>query len=189
MNENLPHYKIAMLGSCHVGKTSIVQRLINDQYILNTVSTTQSAFFQKKINVDKTEIVLDIWDPAGQERFHSLAPMYYRDADGVILVFDITEATSFAKTKQWVHELKEARNNGNLEIIIAANKNDLQSLRVVDQNEVKQYGKNENILICETSAKTGCFIKEIFDEIGYRVFQHKKLPSKELKRKEEKSCC
>ena len=189
MSQKIPHFKIAMVGSCRVGKTSIVQRYVNDQYTLNTISTTQSAFFQKKINVDNTEIILDIWDTAGQERYHSLAPMYYRDADGIIVVFDITDATSFTKAKQWVTELKEARSENQPDIIIAANKNDIQSLRVVDPDEVKRYGMKENLTIFEISAKTGCFINELFSEIGHRALLHQKPKEDLIKSESSSGCC
>ena len=189
MDENLPHFKIAMMGSSRVGKTSIVQKCINDQYTLNTTSTMQAAFFEKKIHVDNQDIILEVWDTAGQERFHSLAPMYYRDANGIIVVFDITDATSFTKAKQWVNELRESRSDSSLEIIVAANKNDLQSLRVVSPIEVQQYAKIEGLTICETSAKTGYFIKELFDEIGHRTLQHYIKGPDKLTKKKKRSCC
>ena len=188
-NDKIPHFKIALLGSSRVGKTSIVQKCINDQYTLNTISTMQAAFFEKRIHVDKQDIILDVWDTAGQERFHSLAPMYYRDANGIIVVFDITDATSFTKAKQWVNELREARGDKNLEIIVAANKNDLQSLRVVNPLEVQQYAKTERLTICETSAKTGYFIKELFEEIGHRALQHYAQAPDVLIEKKNKKCC
>ena len=189
MSHKIPHFKIAILGTSHVGKTSIVQKFINDQYTLNTVSTTQAAYFEKNITVKNHEIILDIWDTAGQERFHSLAPMYYRNAKGVIVVFDITDATSFTKAKQWVNELKENREDNNLQIIIAANKNDMQHLRVVSPTEIQQYARAEGLTICETSAKTGYFIKELFYDIGECVFNSTVAELEPLKANGKKNCC
>ena len=189
MNEKIPHIKIAILGTSRVGKTSIIQKFINDQYNLNTVSTMQAAYYEKKITVKGREIVLDIWDTAGQERFHSLAPMFYRDAKGVIIVFDITDATSFTRAKQWVNEIKENRSDKDMEIIIAANKDDLQYLRVVRPQEIQQYARNEGLTVCQTSAKTGYFIKELFEDIGERALMHYTDSPSQLKLNEKKQCC
>jgi Ras-related protein Rab-21 len=71
-----------------------------------------------------------IWDTAGQERFHALGPIYYRDADGALLVYDTTDTDSFAKVKSWVKELRKMVGEG-IVIVIAGNKIDLDRERQV----------------------------------------------------------
>ena len=74
------HFKVVLVGSSNSGKTSIIQRYINNQFTSNLCPTVQAGYFEKSLSFDSKEISLDIWDTAGQERFHSIAPIYYRDA-------------------------------------------------------------------------------------------------------------
>ncbi|EAX98601.1 small GTP-binding protein, putative [Trichomonas vaginalis G3] len=187
-----PHYKIVLLGPARVGKTSIIQRYVNDQFNINTISTTQTAFFQKELNVDNQIIVLDIWDTAGQERYHSIIPMYYRDADGILIVFDLLDVTSFSKAKFWMNELKNNLVVKDTPIILVGNKHDLQSLRVVDPQDITNFTQIENLEYFDTSAKTGFFIEEIFKKIGMKAMQMRSIHKQKenpMCEKKNRSCC
>ena len=94
--------KCVLLGEGRVGKTSILLRYTKGEYDERQVSTLQASFVDKKIVVEGNNVQLSIWDTAGQERFHALGPIYYRDADGALLVYDITDLESFNKVKKWV---------------------------------------------------------------------------------------
>ena len=83
-------YKIVLLGEGRVGKTSILLRYTRGEYSDKQVSTLQTSYLDKKVTIGQDDMVLSIWDTAGQERFHALGPIYYRDADGALLVYDIT---------------------------------------------------------------------------------------------------
>ncbi|OHT15319.1 small GTP-binding protein [Tritrichomonas foetus] len=166
------HYKVVLLGSTHAGKTSIIQRFVNNSFTVNTLASVQSAFFEKNLKIGQTNIVLDIWDTAGQERFHSLTPMYYRDANASIIVFDVTDANSFSKAKQWVSELRNAQGDKTI-IMIVGNKNDLKSIRVVRTEEAQKYANSVNVTYMESSAKTGFQIEEIFSHIGHQIYEAK----------------
>jgi len=160
-----PRNKVVIVGATHTGKTSIVQRFINDQFSLNTITTNQAAFFKKEVVVENTNVVLEIWDTAGQERFHSLAPMYYRDAQIAIVVFDITDASSFSKSKQWISELKSERSDG-ISLYLVGNKLDLSPFRVVTTTEATQYSKLSSIEYLETSAKLGSNIELLYTSVA-----------------------
>jgi Ras-related protein Rab-21 len=95
-------YKIVLLGEGRVGKTSIILRYVKGEYNERQISTLQASYFEKKLVLDGNPVELSIWDTAGQERFHALGPIYYRDADGALLVYDITDTESFVKVKKWV---------------------------------------------------------------------------------------
>ncbi|KAG8729272.1 hypothetical protein FRC12_021101 [Ceratobasidium sp. 428] len=84
-----------------VGKTSLVTRYVEERFA-QTTTTTGAFFHSKKVTVDGTKVRLQIWDTAGQERFRSMAPMYYRGASAAILVYDITNASSFDDVKIWI---------------------------------------------------------------------------------------
>jgi Ras-related protein Rab-21 len=98
----VPRFKIVLLGEGRVGKTSILLRYTKGEYNDRQTSTLQASYIDKKISIGGNNIQLSIWDTAGQERFHALGPIYYRDADGALLVYDITDIESFTKVKKWV---------------------------------------------------------------------------------------
>jgi Ras-related protein Rab-21 len=95
-------FKIVLLGEGRVGKTSILLRYTKGEFNDRQVSTLQASYLDKKIMIEGSSVQLSVWDTAGQERFHALGPIYYRDADGALLVYDVTDAESFNKVKKWV---------------------------------------------------------------------------------------
>ena len=113
MTENESGYviKLIMLGESGVGKTSIINSFINENFEQN-ISTANSAFFSKDIYVDKIKITFELWDTAGQEKFRGITENYYKFAKIAFLVYDITSMTSFKEIKDyWIDELKQKTNN------------------------------------------------------------------------------
>ena len=114
--ENKSNMKIVMLGESGVGKTCILNRYINNTF--EAIGSTSYAKFQSKVlysSDNQYELKQTIWDTAGQEIYRSLAPFYYKDADGVVLVYDITNETSFNELSYWLDEVKE---NGKSDVLI-----------------------------------------------------------------------
>ncbi|GAA53757.1 Ras-related protein Rab-5B, partial [Clonorchis sinensis] len=107
----------------------------------------------------------EIWDTAGQERYHSLAPMYYRGAQAAIIVYDITNPSSFERAKSWVNELNE-RSNAVKVIALAGNKLDLDFKRAVSTEEAQAYATQNGLIFMETSAKACTNITELFTAVG-----------------------
>merc|ERR1711974_181889 len=124
-------------------------------------STIGAAFLTQTVVLDDTTVKFEIWDTAGQERYHSLAPMYYRGAQAAIVVYDITNADSFDRAKNWVKELQR-QGNPNIVISLAANKVDLESKRAVSAETAQTYAEENGILFMETSAKTAANVNELF---------------------------
>merc|ERR550534_278425 len=117
-------FKVVLLGEGRVGKTSLLCRYIHGTFSERQLQTVQASFLEKSLTIGSTAVQLAIWDTAGQERFHALAPIYYCDADGAVLVYDITDMTSFERVKHWVSELHKFVGK-NIVLVIAANKADL----------------------------------------------------------------
>lgn len=90
------------------------------------------------MNIRGKRVNLSIWDTAGQERFHALGPIYYRDADGAVLVYDITDPDSFAKVKNWVKELSRMLGAENICLAVVGNKTDLENQRHVDADAASE---------------------------------------------------
>lgn len=95
--------KLVILGQTNVGKTSITMRYCHNSFSTPTSATIGASFLQKRLVVDRTKMTLQIWDTAGQERFRSMAPMYYRNARAAILVFDLTQESTFTKLREWLN--------------------------------------------------------------------------------------
>lgn len=130
-------YKVVLLGAGRVGKSSIVYRYVKGEYTERQVSTVQASYLNKTLTLSdiKKQVELALWDTAGQERYHALGPIYYRDANGAVLVYDITDADSFSKVKNWVKELKRIVGKNQIEIVIAGNKVDLHRNRQVEEED------------------------------------------------------
>lgn len=168
LTPNLPGYKVVLLGDASVGKSSIVMRFVNNRFSQNAEATVGAAFSTQSIEVDEETVKFEIWDTAGQERFRSLAPMYYRGSACAIVVFDVSNAQTFEKAKDWVEELKNNVDNSEyLVIALAANKIDLRS--EVDAQKVLEYARDEGLLYAETSAKSGAGVKSMFEELARTV--------------------
>lgn len=123
--------KIVIMGNSGVGKTSLLQRYTQNRFDpKNTTSTSGAFFVTKKILVNGLKVRLQLWDTAGQERFRSMAPMYYRGANAAILLYDITNASTFQDVRGWLEELKK-NCSPDLIIYIVGAKADLHSRRQV----------------------------------------------------------
>ncbi|KAJ7591397.1 P-loop containing nucleoside triphosphate hydrolase protein [Mycena floridula] len=100
--------KIVIMGNSGVGKTSLLQRYTQGKFDpKNTTSTSGAFFITKKVYVNGVKVRLQLWDTAGQERFRSMAPMYYRGANAALLLYDITNASTFDDIRGWLEELKK----------------------------------------------------------------------------------
>ncbi|KAF5333233.1 hypothetical protein D9611_002286 [Ephemerocybe angulata] len=123
--------KIVVMGNSGVGKTSLLQRYTQNKFDpKNTTSTSGAFFVTKKVLVNNVKVRLQLWDTAGQERFRSMAPMYYRGANAALLLYDITNASSFEDVRGWLEELKK-NCSPDLLIYIVGSKADLTQHRQV----------------------------------------------------------
>merc|ERR1712188_77362 len=162
-------FKLVLLGDSAVGKSSLVLRFVRGQFFEYQESTIGAAFLTQNVSLNDYTVKFEIWDTAGQERYHSLAPMYYRGAAAAVVVYDITNADSFARAKSWVKELQR-QGSPNIVIALAGNKCDLASKRKVEASEASEYAKDNGLFFMETSAKTALNVEELFKAIA------KKLP-------------
>ncbi|XP_065075147.1 ras-related protein Rab-5A-like [Ochlerotatus camptorhynchus] len=157
--------KLVLLGELAVGKSSLVSRFVNHQFCQHQQSTISSAFFRRSIGLEGAIVEFEIWDTAGSERFHSMAPQYYRRAQAAVVVYDIHLEYTFTRAKRWVDELRE-KLPGKILIALVGNKLDLEENREVGFGEAKSYAVRNGLLFKETSAKTGFNVYELFVEIA-----------------------
>jgi len=167
--------KVVLLGDAGVGKSSICQRYIN-----NTISSTYEvtiggAYLQKEVAIGTGQrIKLHIWDTGGEERYKAMAPLYYRDAQAALLVYDVTDARTFQSLDYWVRELDEKIRDDNMVLIVAGNKADLPTKRIT-KDQAQSFATSHNIQFFEVSAKTGDGVQELFKMLAENIAS--KLPT------------
>ncbi|XP_028912085.1 ras and EF-hand domain-containing protein isoform X2 [Ornithorhynchus anatinus] len=158
-------FKIVLAGDAAVGKSSFLMRLCKNEFRGNTSATLGVDFQIKTLVVDGEPTVLQLWDTAGQERFRSIAKSYFRRADGVLLLYDVTCEKSFLHVREWVEMIEDATHES-IPIMIVGNKADLreatstQEPKHVPINCGEKLAMAYNALFCETSAKDGSNIVE-----------------------------
>ena len=165
-------YKLLLIGESNVGKTSIILRYIDNEFKPSGISTCGVDVKVKFVSLDNTKIRLDIWDTAGQERFKGLAKNYFRGANGFILVYDITNKTSFDKLRGWMNDAKEKIEN-DYKMIVVGNKKDDKKGRQIKFEMLEDFAKKNDVLFFEVSAKTGEGIDKIFNSMVQELL---KLP-------------
>lgn len=156
--------KVVILGSSGVGKSSILNRYINNYWDEDIQTTLGAAFMDKLILYKGKYFKFHIWDTAGQEKYGPLAQMYYRDANVAILVYDSTSKDSFNGLKAWHMELNE-KGPRNLVLAIVGNKVELHDEQEVSNKEGEKYAQKHNAIFKTTSAKENKGIKELFEDI------------------------
>ena len=162
-------YKICLLGEGRVGKTSILLRYVREVFDDRQASTLTASCLDKTVPLGGGESArVTIWDTAGQERFHALGPLYYRDADGALLVYDITDEASFRRVQDWVRELRKMLGD-DIAIAICGNKADMEKARNVSAKDVLDYCASIGGSHHLTSAKLGTGIQEAFAELLKRA--------------------
>ena len=178
MSTQKTNHKIVLLGDIGVGKTCLMSRFICGTFDANMNSTKGVIFSKREIgypNFGKI-LTLDIWDTAGQEKYKPLTKYFYKDAEMVILVYDITRKESFDNLKHfWYKELQEY---GNKDIVIgiAGNKSDLYDNEEVSEKEAREFAKSIDAIFGLISAKNDSGIEKLLEDIGNKYLESKKSP-------------
>jgi len=167
------NFKVVLLGEGRVGKTCVCLRYVQGSFTDKQESTIQATYLDKRLNIGKRSVRLMIWDTAGQERFHALGPIYYRDANGALLVYDITDRASFTKVRHWIKELRNVVGK-NIVIVIAGNKSDLEKKRQVDEADAVSFAESVGATHIHCSAKTGKGVEDCFLALTKEMLKKKR---------------
>lgn len=155
--------KLVLLGESFVGKTAISTRYVKDIFDSNYKGTIGASFLSKSVQIDDYTFDLAIWDTAGQEVYRTLTPMYYRDANMALIVFDLTKRNTFETVKEWVEQVRA--HSEKVSIAICGNKADLSNEREVEMNDALALAKELDVPYVEASALTGCGVNEVFEAL------------------------
>ena len=163
-----PTLKIITLGEPATGKTCIIKRFEDNCFHDKEVATIGIDICYKDISVYGREFRLNVVDTAGQERFLSLVPSYLRGVVGVLLVFDVTNKSSFEKGIPKMLELIHPQDD--MRMILVGNKADAEDRRKVTRKQAEEFAANLGVLYFETSAITGQNIRKVFEEITKVIY-------------------
>ena len=189
--------KIITLGDSHVGKSSLIFKFIEDKFSSSYMSTVGFDLKFKTIKINNEEIKVMIFDTAGQERFRSLASNYIKKANGILLVYDISDKNTFLNIENWMTNIKE-ESSDTIPIILIGNKCDLDEQRKIQKEEGEQFANNNNLKFFETSCKDGDNVENCFIELTKQIIERKKEkqfnPNTQKlvnikDKKKEKDCC
>ena len=166
--------QLLIIGDSTVGKTSIITRFANGTFNSNYLATVGLDNFTKDEIIDNKTIRIKIWDTAGQERYKSLTKGFFRNAEGVMLVYDVTNSETYENLKYWMQSIKNNLGNSidDIPIIIIGNKIDCQE-REVSVEEAENFWKEQGFSYFETSAKTGENIEKTIKFLVKRVINAK----------------
>ena len=166
--------QLLIIGNSNVGKTSIITRFTNGTFSPNYLATVGVDNYTKIETIDNKNVQIKLWDTAGQEKYKSLTKSFFRGAEGVILVYDITNLESFTDLKLWINSIKEnlGEEKESIPSIIVGNKIDLGE-REISLEEANKFCKDNNYEYFETSAKTGENIDKSFRALVKKILAAK----------------
>ena len=165
LNQTIYQLKIILVGDTSVGKTSLVNRFMGYDFEENLKCTVNADFKIKSVSISSNiGAELTVWDTCGQERFRSMTRQYFKDAHGVVLVFDVGDLESYNNLSSWMKEIK-TNSNRDPEIVLVANKIDREDRKVTKETGMKFAEKN-GIMYTETSSKEGINIDTPFEKLA-----------------------
>ena len=154
--------KVVLLGDSGVGKSSVINRAINDSFYEYAESSISAAFVTMEKVIDNETIKLEIWDTAGQERYKALAPIYFKNSKVAMIFYSITNIKSFNAAKSWMKTIED-HNQGKTKMILVGNKCDLVNKREVTYKQGEELADKNGVLFFETSAKNKQNILSLFN--------------------------
>ena len=171
--------KILLVGDSSVGKSSILSKYIDDIFEENRISTIGVEYKVKSLIINERKINLRIWDSSGQDKFRSITQNFFRNADGILFIFDLTEKNSFEGVKQWLIDSESF--DLKIKKILAGNKVDLIEKRIVEKEIIDKLVEKMKLKYYEMSAKDGTNIDIAFRQLAEMIlsdFSEKDLNEK-----------
>jgi len=164
-------FKLVLIGDSGVGKSCLLLRFADDAFTESYITTIGVDFRFRTVQVGNMMVKLQIWDTAGQERFRTITSAYYRGADGIITVYDVTSQESFDHVQDWLHEVERYASPGTVKLLVG-NKSD-RGDKVVSTESAEAFANNLNLPFLETSAKTSENVEAAFLAIASELIKLK----------------
>ena len=194
-------FKILLIGDLGVGKSCVILRYVEGDFPGNIMSSIGVDFKTKQIELDDHSIKMQIWDTAGHEKFRTITTSYYKSAQAIIILYDITQKSSFDHIRNWITKIDKFGKQGVLKVIVG-NKLDLENNRKISKEDAENLALKYGVKLWELSAKDNTNIEEMFvDTIKTLLEKNSKIInesssmgnniklSKNIKNKKNKKCC
>ncbi|XP_044199185.1 EF-hand calcium-binding domain-containing protein 4B isoform X1 [Thunnus albacares] len=147
-------FKVVLVGNSSVGKTSLLRSFCEGRFHPSTTATVGIDYSVKTLTLDNIQVAMQLWDTAGQERYRSITKQFFRKADGVVVMYDVTVEESFKAVQPWLTNVQEAAGEG-IPILLLGNKMDMDEDRQVTFKEAEQLAYENKVMFFEVSAYTG----------------------------------
>ncbi|XP_006780802.1 ras and EF-hand domain-containing protein [Neolamprologus brichardi] len=152
-------FKVVLVGNSSVGKTSLLRSFCEGRFHPSTTATVGIDYSVKTLTLDNMQVAMQLWDTAGQERYRSITKQFFRKADGVVVMYDVTVEESFKAVRPWLTNVQEAAGEG-IHILLLGNKMDMNEDREVSFKEAEQLAYENKVMFSEVSAYTGKNVTE-----------------------------
>lgn len=152
-------FKVILVGNSSVGKTALLRRFCDGQFHSATSATVGIDYSVRTLNLGDSHVALQLWDTAGQERYRSITKQFFRKADGVVVIYDITMEDSFSSVRPWLSSIQEAVGDP-IPVMLLGNKSDKEKEREVQTKEADMLAEEANLMFYECSAYTGANVLE-----------------------------
>jgi len=177
---DIAQIKLLLIGDSSVGKTSLLLRYCDDKFSPNFVATIGIDFKVKQLSIDGAQVRAQLWDTAGQERFRTITTSYFRGAHGILVVFDLSQRSSFESVANWVAQLRDTVSaaeaaGGGVALVLVGTKADLAEKLQVTEAEGAALAERFGMRFFATSAKFNSGVKEAFDVLAREALA--KLPA------------
>lgn len=163
--------KLLLIGDSGVGKSCLLLRFTDDSFTTSFITTIGIDFKIRTVELDGKRMKLQIWDTAGQERFRTITTAYYRGAMGILLVYDVTDESSFNNIENWIRNIEQHASE-NVNRILVGNKADMdESKRAIPKSRGQALADEYGLKFFETSAKTNLNVEQVFFTISRDIKQ------------------
>ncbi|CAH7421613.1 EF-hand calcium-binding domain-containing protein 4B isoform X1 [Phodopus roborovskii] len=185
-------FKIVFVGDSAVGKTSFLRRLCEGRFSIGMAATVGIDYRVKTVTVDNAQVALQLWDTAGQERYRCVTQQFFRKADGVVVMYDLTAKQSFLSIRQWLSSVEEAVGD-RIPVLLLGNKLDNEKEREVPRGLGEQLAKDNNLIFYECSACSGHNTQESLLHLARLLKEQEDTVRKDIIQvgppAKKKSCC
>ena len=162
--EMIAMVNIIIIGDASVGKSNLLLRFNNNQFDDALKPTIGADFYSKTMDLEGQKVNTKFWDTAGQERYRAIGGRFFKDAHGILLVYDVTRKETFDNLEKWINDIEEMSKD-DIKVMLIGNKNDLLDEKQVSDEEGLSLAKEKNFFFFETSAKTGENVENAFNEL------------------------
>ncbi|MFX1323649.1 MAG: GTP-binding protein [Promethearchaeota archaeon] len=164
-------FKVVVAGAKNVGKTSLIRRFATGKFEISTLSTIGVDFETKKVIVDDTEVLLNIWDFAGEKKFRLLFPSYVSGASGALMLYDVTNKDSLQDLYDWINVISSVPNSPKTKILVEAKADLKRNVKKEEAQEIFEKFSFQGELM-STSSKTGENVEKTFEMLGREILKN-----------------